>query len=221
MCGIYLDSRIISRDGCCGAVRLERRARCARRGPFIPSPSDLGSPRAPRRSPAAGLGAAPAAPRCTRSTGSAAAARATAPRPAAPGTAAAARSARLGSGIIPTPLPAVAHQLPTVLIASKVVSQESLRRWICWVDFLYIISIIKERSFFFPRLTMEQKFEARKNVVLQFLGGKSVARIKSCVPCSIRTIYRWISRFLLGGMENLRDRQRTGRPRQGTDRRVA
>ncbi len=58
-------------------------------------------------------------------------------------------------------------------------------------------------------------------MVLQYIGDKSVARIKSCVPFSIRTIYRWISRFLLGVMESLRDRRRTGRPRQGTDRHLA
>ncbi len=54
----------------------------------------------------------------------------------------------------------------------------------------------KERFFFFLRLTADQKFKVRKNVVLQYMGGKSVARIKSCVPFFIRTIYRWISRFL-------------------------
>ncbi len=58
-------------------------------------------------------------------------------------------------------------------------------------------------------------------MALHFLEGKSVAQIKSCVPFSIRTIYRWISRFLLGDMESLRDRKRTGRPRQGTDRHLA
>ncbi len=58
-------------------------------------------------------------------------------------------------------------------------------------------------------------------MVLQFIWGKSVAQIKSCVPFSIRTIYRWISRFLLGGMESLQDRKRTGRPRPGTDRHLA
>ncbi len=58
-------------------------------------------------------------------------------------------------------------------------------------------------------------------MVLQFLEGKSVAQIKSCVPFSIRTIYRWISRFFLGGLESLRDRKRTGRPRQWTDRHLA
>ncbi len=58
-------------------------------------------------------------------------------------------------------------------------------------------------------------------MVLQFLEGKSVAQIKSCVPFSIRTIYRWTSRFYLGGLESLRDRKRTGRPRQGTDRHLA
>ncbi len=79
----------------------------------------------------------------------------------------------------------------------------------------------KERFFFFLCLTAGQKFEVRKNVVLQHIGGKSVVQIKSCVPFSIRTIYRWISRFLLGGMENLRDRKGTGRPRQGTDRHLA
>ncbi len=55
-------------------------------------------------------------------------------------------------------------------------------------------------------------------MVLQFLGDKSVAQIKSCVPFSIRTIYRWISCFFLGGMESLRDRKKTGRPRRWTDR---
>ncbi len=83
------------------------------------------------------------------------------------------------------------------------------------------MSMTKGRFFFFPRLTAEQKFKVRKNVVLQLIGGKSVDQINSCVPCSIRTIYRWISRFFLGCMENLRDRQRTRRPRPGTDRHVA
>ncbi len=86
---------------------------------------------------------------------------------------------------------------------------------------LYSISMTKERFFFALRLTKDQKFEIRKKVVLQFLEGESVAQIKSCVPFSIRTIYRWISRFFLGGMESLRDRTRTGRPRQWTDRHLA
>ncbi len=110
--------------------------------------------------------------------------------------------------------PGEAHR---ILIASKVVSLESLLPLICWVGFLHNISMAKER-FFFLLLTEEQKFEVRENVVLQFIGGKSVAQIKSCVPFSIHAIYRWVSRFCPGGMENLRDRQRTGRPRLGTDR---
>ncbi len=108
-----------------------------------------------------------------------------------------------------------------ILIASKVVSRKSLRRLTCKVDLLYSISMTKERFFFSLSLTKDQKFEIRKKVVLQFLEGKSVAQIKSCVPCSIRTIYRWISRFYLGGLESLRDRKKTGRPRQGTDRHLA
>ncbi len=79
----------------------------------------------------------------------------------------------------------------------------------------------KERFFFSQSLTKDQKFEIRKKVVLQFLEGKSVAQIKSCVPFSIRTIYRWISRFYLGGLESLRDRKKTGRPRKWTDRHLA
>ncbi len=118
--------------------------------------------------------------------------------------------------LLPVPVAPDHH----VLIASKVMLLESPRRLICWVDLLYTMSMTKER-FFFLRLTEDQKFEIRKNVGLQFLRGKSVARIKSCIPCSIRTIYRWISRFFLGGMENLRNRKRTGRPRQGTDRHAA
>ncbi len=58
-------------------------------------------------------------------------------------------------------------------------------------------------------------------MVLQLLEGESVAQIKSCVPFSIRTICRWISRFILGCMESLRDRKRTGRPRKWTDRNLA
>ncbi len=75
--------------------------------------------------------------------------------------------------------------------------------------------------FFLPSLTADQKSEVRKNMVLQFIGGKSVEQIKSRVPFSIRTIYRWISRFCPGSMESLRNRQRTGRPRQWIDRHAA
>ncbi len=50
---------------------------------------------------------------------------------------------------------------------------------------------------------------------------KSSAHRKPYIPFSIRTIYRWISRFYLGGMENLRNRKRTGRPRPGTDQHAA
>ncbi len=89
------------------------------------------------------------------------------------------------------------------------------------MDLLPTMSMTKERLFFFLRLTADQKLKVRKNVALQFLGGKSVDQLKSCVPCSIRTIYRWASRFLPGGMENLRERQKTGRPRPGTDRHAA
>ncbi len=104
-----------------------------------------------------------------------------------------------------------------LLIASKVVSRESLCRLICRVDLLYSVNMTKERFFFSLSLTKDQKFEILKKVVLQFLDGKSVAQIKSCVPFSIRTIYRRISRFYLGGLESLRDRKRTGRPRKWTD----
>ncbi len=77
---------------------------------------------------------------------------------------------------------------------------------------------IKERLLFFLRLPEGQDPEARENEVLQFLGDKSVVRIKSCVPCSLRTIQRWTSRFGRGGLEHLRERQRTGRPRRGPGR---
>ncbi len=110
---------------------------------------------------------------------------------------------RLGGKI---EIPQVARHC-LVLIASKVVSRESLRRLICRVDLLYSICMTKERFFFSLRLIEDQKFEVRKKVVLQYIEGKSVAQIKSCVPFSIRTIYRWISRFFLGGLENLQDPQ--------------
>ncbi len=84
-------------------------------------------------------------------------------------------------------------------------SLESLRRLIFWMGSLYIISMIKN-ILFFLYITADQNFKFRKNVVLQFIVGKLMAQMKSCVPCSIRTIYRWVSRFFLGGMENLRDR---------------
>ena len=74
-----------------------------------------------------------------------------------------------------------------LLLASKIMSRESLRRLIFWVGFLHSISMTKERFFFFLCLAADQKLEVRKKVVLQFLGG-AVARIKSCVPCSMRTI---------------------------------
>ncbi len=97
---------------------------------------------------------------------------------------------------------------------------ESIRRWICWVALLPTLSLARE-SFFLPRLTADRRFAVRKNVVLQFLGGKSAAHGKSCVPCSIGPMYRWVSRFCPGGMESLRDRGRTGRPRQGADQHTA
>ncbi len=59
---MILDSRIISRDGGCGVVWLERRAR---RGPRSPAPSDLGTPasalRPHRPSPSPALSGSPRA----------------------------------------------------------------------------------------------------------------------------------------------------------------
>ncbi len=53
-------------------------------------------------------------------------------------------------------------------------------------------------------------------MVLQFIKKKSVENMKSCAPCSTRTMDRWVSRFYPEGVEHLENRKRTGRPRPGT-----
>ena len=58
--------------------------------------------------------------------------------------------------------------------------------------------------------------EIRKHVVLRVKSGETVASVARRVPFTARTIYRWIVRFSLGGFNNLKDRKRTGRPREWT-----
>ncbi len=62
--------------------------------------------------------------------------------------------------------------------------------------------------------TRSSKFEKTWLAVRE---GKVGGPYKILFFFSVRTIYRWISRFYLGCMENLRNRMKTGRPRQGTD----
>ncbi len=69
------------------------------------------------------------------------------------------------------PLCRASSAAPRGADASKVVFLESSRRLICWVDLLCIIRIVKERFFFFLRLTADQKFEVRKKHGTAVRGG--------------------------------------------------
>ena len=69
----------------------------------------------------------------------------------------------------------------------------------------------------FLHLSNVHKFEVRKDVGLRVKAGDSVASVARGVPFTVRTIYRWIARFSLGGFNNLKDRRRTGRPRKWTN----
>ena len=63
-------------------------------------------------------------------------------------------------------------------------------------------------------LTASQKIEVRKHVVLRVKFGETVASIAHSVPFTARTIYHWIVRFSLGIFNNMKDRNRTVRPRK-------
>ena len=68
----------------------------------------------------------------------------------------------------------------------------------------------------FLRLTTDQTFEARKQIVSLVTQGKTVESVARAVPFTARTIYRWVARFALGGFRGFKDRKKAGRPRKWT-----
>ena len=66
-------------------------------------------------------------------------------------------------------------------------------------------------------MTKAQKVKIRKKVVLRVKSGESVESLARIIPFTARTIYHWIARFSLGGLNNLKDRKKAGRPRKWTD----
>ena len=66
-------------------------------------------------------------------------------------------------------------------------------------------------------LTASQKWEVRKAVVRRVKSGESVAAVARSVPFSVRTVYRWMARYSLGGWSGLKNRKKSGRPRKWTE----
>lgn len=62
-------------------------------------------------------------------------------------------------------------------------------------------------------LTMPQNLcpEIRGRIVGQWQAGRTVAEIAAAIPCSVKTVRRWIQRFIDGGDHALHDHRHNNR----------
>ena len=82
---------------------------------------------------------------------------------------------------------------------------------LCYYPAMDIPSLIA-----YLHLSSAQKANLRKQVVIQIKNGASVQSLAALLPFTSRTIYRWLTRYAVGGFAALRDRKRSGRPRKWT-----
>ncbi len=108
----------------------------------------------------------------------------------------------------------------TFRLATGILTRESRNQFVHWSDGWICCTLFASQKIPIPPYRRPEVRSAKKRD-FAFREEQVSGHRKSCVRFSTRTMDRWTSRFYMGGMENLRDRKRTGRPRLGTAQHAA